>query len=117
MYTIFVFTFSIRWLTGIDGKPGFSKQSIDHLKNALNEGKNKWQYDRCTLLLDGMKIKKRLDYDHHVSSYTGFVDWGDGFSNDSEEMATEALVIMAVGIQGRWKQPIGRYNIFSILLH
>jgi hypothetical protein len=41
---------------------------------------------------------------------TGFVDLGvGGLDYDTQAEATEVLVIMAVGLMGRWKVPLGYF--------
>ena len=48
--------------------------------------------------------------------FTGFVNFGPALSFDAsnEELATEALVFMAVGITGHWKRVIGYFLIHGI---
>ena len=48
------------------------------------------------------------------SEYTGFVNLGQEFSVESEEIATEALVFLAVGTTGAWKQIIAYFLINGI---
>ena len=58
-------------------------------------------------MLDAMAIKKQTQYDAHSKSMKGFVDLGDGL--DEENVASEALVFMVVGLQSHWKVPIAYY--------
>ena len=60
-------------------------------------------------MLDAMSIRKQLVYDPHTKETVGFVNLGVGEEDDSEELASEALVIMLVGLRGRWKAPIAYF--------
>lgn len=56
-----------------------------------------------------MHIRKQLLYDGHAKRTTGYVDIGIGQEEESEELATEALVFMLVGLNSHWKSPVGYY--------
>jgi hypothetical protein len=61
-------------------------------------------------MLDAMNIRKRIDWDRASNRMTGFVDLGvGGLDYDSQAEATEVLVIMAVGLMGYWKVPLGYF--------
>ena len=68
-------------------------------------------YINCSLMLDGMSIRKRVEWDVTRKQMVGFVDLGAG---PLEEEVGEALVAMAVGLQGRWKVPVGYVLIYGI---
>ncbi|CAL9706444.1 unnamed protein product [Knipowitschia caucasica] len=87
-----------RWLCSVDGKPGLNQMMLDMLERRCREDQAK--YGRVALMLDGMAIKKLVQYNPHTQSMSGFVDLGDG--NSETEVATEALVFMVVGLQGHW---------------
>ncbi len=62
----------------------------------------------CVLIIDGMCILKRLIWDLKTNTYTGFCYYGAEVNLESKKTeATEALVIMVVGIRKRWKRSIG----------
>jgi len=61
-------------------------------------------------MIDGMAIKKHIAYDRIRKESIGYVDLGSGPADDGEE-ATEALVIMAVGLKSRWKAAISYHLI------
>ena len=95
------------WLQGIDGRPGFNKQSLEHLSKQTS-GENACQYRSCSLMIDGICIRKLMQYDPSAAEFTGLVNFGNALSIDTsdEDLATEALVFLAVGITGRGKQVI-----------
>lgn len=65
-------------------------------------------------MIDGMKIKQQMQFDQAKGEYTGFVNLGQQYSNDTDALATEALVFLAVGVTGHWKQVIGYFLINGI---
>lgn len=56
-----------------------------------------------------MAIKQSVQYDRQTSNYVGFVSLGNEFAINDDELATEALVFMAVGITGKWKCPFAYF--------
>ena len=58
-------------------------------------------YRRCTVVVNAMKLKKLMEYDQSSRRYVGFTDYGSALEMDDETLATDALVIMAVGLHGR----------------
>ena len=103
-----------RWLSGIDCHPGFSDQVFSALK-ARTEGDAGWQYKTCTVMIDGMAIRKHVDWDTVQQRMIGFTDLGSGsLDDDSQAEATEVLVIMAVGLTGHWKVTLGYFLITGI---
>ena len=65
-------------------------------------------------MLDGMCIRKSVQYDQHTSKYVDFVSLGAEFSPSEDELATEALVFMAVGLTASWKCPFAYFLIKGI---
>lgn len=45
-----------RWMSSVDGRPGFSNDAVDFLKNKIN-GEESWRFRRCVLIIDGRHIK------------------------------------------------------------
>lgn len=106
-------TFHFSWLTGINGQPGFSEQAVKALKEKASQSDG-YHYQSCSLMIDGMKLKQMMQFDQGSSEYTGFVNIGNDFNIDSEDLATEALVFLAVGVTGTWKQIIAYFLINGI---
>ena len=99
-------------MSGYDGKPGFSQQLFDTLKEKAAQD---IRYRRCAVMIDEIHIRKRLDWDAKKKSMIGFVDLGAGPNDDdTQKEATEALVIMAVGITGHWKVSLGYFLIAGL---
>lgn len=56
-----------------------------------------------------MAIRKKILHDSSEDKFLGFYDFG-GIQNEAQETpATEALVFMLVGLNGKWKCPIGYF--------
>ena len=51
-------------------------------------------------MIDGMSIRKLLDWDPKRQQMVGFVDLGAGSLDNDVAEAIEVIVIMAVGLQG-----------------
>lgn len=93
-----------RWLSSIDDKPGISTHAISSLKEKVL--KDPAAYKNCTLLIDGMAIKKHIQYSKSEGRHVGYVDVGGGLLEEDNRVATEAIVLMAVGLNKKWKVPI-----------
>lgn len=96
-----------KWYQGINGDPGFTKESFDILKLKVNENK----IVISNLVIDEMSIKDKIEFDG--KKFHGLVDLGTGADVDSDnvEHATYALVFLAVGVNGNWKLPLGYFLI------
>ena len=97
-------------MSSVDSKPGLNTMMLDMLRRKREEDPVK--YGRVALMLDGMAIRKHVQYSPHSQKMTGFVDMGDGLNET--DIATEALVFMVVGLQGHWKAPIAYYLTKSL---
>jgi hypothetical protein len=92
----------------IDAKPGLSLQSLKYLRQKAEEDASK--YGQCSLMLDGMSLRKELQWDASSSEIVGCVDLGGIVeAADDPDIATEALVFMAVGLNAPWKIPIAYF--------
>lgn len=99
-----------RWSSSIGCEPGFLEDALDHLKSRMSE--NRMMRDIC-IIFDSMAIKKELVFDSKTGKYSGCVDFGTS-SDSSDHLATEALVVMAVGLRTHWKQPIAYFLVDKI---
>ena len=54
-----------------------------------------------------MSLKKSIQWDQASDSFIGYVNFG--FEENSTDEASNAYVIMAVGITGHWKIPLGYF--------
>jgi hypothetical protein len=106
-----------KWYGNIDGSPGFSTQALKLLEQKVKYAEEKKKPEVIvSLMLDDMSIKKQIDYDAKTSSFKGFVDLGTGAVDDDSKPATEALILMVVGVNYHFKIPIGYFFISGSLL-
>ena len=62
----------------------------------------------CCLLFDGMSIKKNILFDKEKGCYEGFTDYGkDIICSSPDEIASETVVLMLVGLRKHRKYPVG----------
>ena len=63
-------------------------------------------------MLDGISIHRHVSWDWE--KVHGHVDVGTGISDDSTPVAIEALVLMVVSWNNRWKIPVGYFLIYGM---
>ena len=61
-----------------------------------------------------MSIKEHVEYDSSLKSTIGYVDSRCFGTEDTEEQAKEALVVMLVGLRGHWKLPVAYYFVRGV---
>ena len=86
-----------RWLSTVDDNPGVCAHVLDSLKKS-KETDNE-NYNHCVLLVDEMSIKKHTTWVPSEKKFVGHVELGGEVGQDTEKMATNALVVMAVGLK------------------
>jgi len=69
----------------------------------------------CNLTFDAMSIKKRILWGVKEGKFIGFCDLANELDLEgTETLATEALVFILVGLNGKWKLPIGYFFLNKI---
>lgn len=96
---------NFRWLHSVDSKPGINTGILDTLARKRQEDPDK--YGTVCMMIDAMAIRKQIQYDASRGCMVGYMDLGDG--PDETTVATEAVVIMLVGLKGYWKAPIAYF--------
>ena len=99
-------------MSTISSKPGISKQVLNMLQTKAEADPINHSY--CSIMIDGMSIRKHLDWDPKRQEMVGFVDLGAGSLDNDAGEATEAVVVMAVGLQGQWKVPVAYFLVNGI---
>ena len=97
------------WYAGIDGDPGFSQCAFAALAAQVKVDAMNDRRTVCALMLDEMAIRRHVEYVN--GEYSGFVDIRNGLHDDPAPLAKEALVLMAVSMNGSWKLPIAYFLI------
>ena len=86
--------------------PGFNQNLLGMFKEKV---KGMTDSDKqCSIILDEMSIKSNLTYHRHRDSVEGLEDLEPIFG-ETEYVGSSALVFMARGLNGTWKQPIGYF--------
>lgn len=101
-----------RWVTAVDGKPGFMEESFDILKKEvakarfIAEASCETSRLTCCLMLSEISIKQQADFDGR--KVVGYPDLGQCLVvNNSVQTASSVLVFMVTAVNGSWKLPIG----------
>lgn len=98
-----------KWTASVDADPGFLHEVLEALHLYPDEDRD------VNLVIDAMSIKKAKLWDNSKGKFLGFPDYGNMTPiNDfdpvkEDNLATEALVIMAVCLRSTWKLPIGYF--------
>ncbi|GAB1860441.1 THAP-type domain-containing protein [Camponotus japonicus] len=97
------------WTMSVNAEPGFQRDVFSALKQLNDEDRD------CNLVFDSMAIRKQVMWDKQCQKYIGYCNYGNELHLEgSDTVATEALVFMLVGINGKWKWPIGYFFIDKI---
>ena len=80
----------------------------------VRDGDTKFQF--CSLMIDGMSIRKFVEWDQLSQSMVGFVDLGIGQVEETAPEATEVIVIMAVGILAGEKHPLVTFALMVLMV-
>ena len=84
----------------------------DFLSNAMKSFSTKLHLsgeNECALIVDEMSIRSETKWDSKLSKFVGNVDYGNIKGENPENMATNVLVVMAVGLKSNWKIPIAYF--------
>lgn len=72
-------------------------------------------YRYCAVLVQDMSLQKQQEWDPQAKRLTGFVDVGAGILDaDEAPLASEAIILMAVGISSPWTAPLGYFFVNSV---
>ena len=102
-----------RWYQSIDGEPGFTSEALSALRARVQKMKEDGNGEViCSLMIDEMAIKKHVEWTG--SKFSGYVDMGTTVDDDTNPVATEALVFMVVALNSNWKIPVGYFLIAGL---
>ena len=93
------------WAGNVVCEPGFLSNVISSLSAKLQlSGETE-----CALILDEMSIRSDTQWDKKKSQFVGNVDYGEIKGEDAENIASNVLVVMAVGLKSPWQKPIAYF--------
>ncbi|NXU12686.1 THAP9 transposase, partial [Pardalotus punctatus] len=91
---------------------GFSNDIFHRLQETVERGDQAYRY--CAVLVQDMSLQKQQEWDPQTKQLTGFVDLGAGILDaDEAPLASEAIILMAVGISSPWTAPLGYFFVNS----
>ncbi|XP_030072181.1 DNA transposase THAP9 [Microcaecilia unicolor] len=96
-----------QWLKTEDDGPGINCAVLQALMQRKEEKPEK--YTRVCLLLDTVALRPCVSFDAARTEMVGFIDLGKGAG--TQEVATEALLLLLVGVVSHWKTPIAYFLI------
>ncbi|KAL3261294.1 hypothetical protein MRX96_046167 [Rhipicephalus microplus] len=97
------------WYKSIQGAPGFTGEAFAFLEK-FAEARDEPFY--CALIVDDMAIRKHVEL--VGDKVVGYVDFETGLDDDGLPEAANACVFMIVGINVRFKMPVGYFLIDSL---
>ncbi|XP_004640377.1 DNA transposase THAP9 [Octodon degus] len=98
------------WLSKCKPSPGFNSNIFSFLQQRVESGDQRYQY--CSLIIKSIPLKQKSQWDSSSHSLQGFMDFGLGKLDASEmPLATEAVLLMGVGIFGHWRMPLGYFFV------
>ncbi|NWI94540.1 THAP9 transposase, partial [Pitta sordida] len=96
--------------------PGFSNDIFLQLQEKVERGDQTYRY--CAVMAQDMSLQKQQEWDPETRRLTGFVDLGAGILDaDEAPLASEAIILMAVGISSPWTAPLGYFLVSSTTGH
>ncbi|NWZ62450.1 THAP9 transposase, partial [Acrocephalus arundinaceus] len=112
---VFIHSFRI-WLCNKEAAAGFSSDIFLQLQEKVERGDQAYRY--CTVLVQDVSLQKQQEWDPQTKRLTGFIDLGAGILDaDEAPLASEAIILMAVGIWSSWTAPLGYFLVNSMSGH
>ncbi|XP_066042693.1 DNA transposase THAP9 [Chamaea fasciata] len=100
------------WLSNNEAAAGFSSDIFLRLQEQVERGDEAYRY--CAVLVQDVSLQKQQEWDPQTKRLTGFVDLGAGILDaDEAPLASEAVILMAVGISSPWTAPLGYFLVNS----
>ncbi|XP_071287648.1 DNA transposase THAP9 [Agelaius tricolor] len=100
------------WLSSNEAAAGFSSDIFLRLQEKVERGDQACSC--CAVLVQDVSLQKQQEWDPRSKQLSGFVDLGAGILDaDEAPLASEAIVLMAVGISSPWTAPLGYFLVNS----
>ncbi|NXA41299.1 THAP9 transposase, partial [Eudromia elegans] len=104
------------WLSNSGAAPGFSNDIFIRLQEKVEKGDQPYRY--CALLAQDMALQRQQEWDAQSQHLMGFVDVGAGVLDaDEAPLASDVIILMAVGIMSPWRAPLGYFFVHSLSGH
>ena len=93
------------WTSSVECEPGFFDDVFEHLGKSV--AKDPLNAD-ATLVVDAMGIQQSQGWNKFKDKIDGLTNYGEGVVlDDPDEVASDALVFLLVGMRQHWKYPTG----------
>ncbi|XP_054151428.1 DNA transposase THAP9 [Melozone crissalis] len=100
------------WLSNNEAAAGFSSDIFLQLQEKVEREEQACRC--CAVLVQDVSLQKQQEWDPRSKQLSGFVDLGAGILDaDEAPLASEAIVLMAVGISSPWTAPLGYFLVNS----
>ncbi|XP_058659781.1 DNA transposase THAP9 [Ammospiza nelsoni] len=100
------------WLSNNEAAAGFSSDIFLQLQEKVERGEQACRC--CAVLVQDVSLQKQQEWDPRSKQLSGFVDLGAGILDaDEAPLASQAIVLMAVGISSPWTAPLGYFLVNS----
>ncbi|NWS06550.1 THAP9 transposase, partial [Motacilla alba] len=100
------------WLSNNEAAAGFSSDIFLWLQEKVERGDQACCC--CAVLVQDVSLQKQQEWDPLTKQLTGYVDLGAGILDaDEAPLASEAIILMAVGILSPWTAPLGYFLVNS----
>ncbi|NXA91991.1 THAP9 transposase, partial [Melanocharis versteri] len=100
------------WLSNNEAAAGFSSDIFLRLQEKVERGDQAYRY--CAVLVQDVSLRKQQEWDPQTKRLTGFADLGAGtLDADEAPLASEAIILMAVGMSSPWTAPLGYFFVSS----
>ncbi|NXF40288.1 THAP9 transposase, partial [Nyctibius bracteatus] len=94
----------------LNAAAGFSNDIFLRLQEKVERGEQAYRY--CALMVQDMSLQKQQEWDPQTQRLTGFIDLGAGVLDaDEAPLASEVIILMAVGISSPWTAPLGYFFV------
>ncbi|XP_012622192.3 DNA transposase THAP9 [Microcebus murinus] len=98
------------WLSRCQPGPGFDSRVFSSLQRKVEGGDRLYQF--CVLAIKSVPLRQRLQWDPSGDRWQGSVDFGLGkLDADETPLASEAVLLLAVGVAGHWRAPLGYFLV------
>lgn len=102
----------------LDATSGFTQFSLGLIKQKAKEmEKNKNEQLLVSIVMDEMNIMRDMLWCRSTNKFIGTIDLGVPKTKEEFDLATNVIVVMAVGLYADFQQPIGYYFIQTLKSH
>lgn len=95
----------------LDAEPGISKHSLEALQKKAGEMKENDEQLVVSLVFDEMYIQRYIMWCRSTNRFIGLISRGTTKEKEEFDLATNAIVFMACGVNAKFEQPVAYHFI------